>query len=74
MAAPLAKSQFAFELPNLSYVDASLEEPNLRYMPRPVAAPQPPQQQPRPAERDEGRQRPPEPRNNPRDRERDPNR
>lgn len=39
MAAPLTKSQFAFELPNLSYVDASLEEPSLRYMPRPAAAP-----------------------------------
>ena len=30
MSAPIAKSQFAFELPNLSYVDASLEEANLR--------------------------------------------
>ena len=30
MSAPIAKSQFAFELPNLTYVDASLEEANLR--------------------------------------------
>jgi uncharacterized protein YjiS (DUF1127 family) len=30
MSVPTAKSQFAFELPNLSYVDASLEEANLR--------------------------------------------
>jgi uncharacterized protein YjiS (DUF1127 family) len=30
MTAPIGKSQFTFELPNLSYVDASLEEPNLR--------------------------------------------
>jgi uncharacterized protein YjiS (DUF1127 family) len=26
MSAPIAKSQFSFELPNLTYVDASLEE------------------------------------------------
>ena len=26
MSAPIAKSQFAFELPNLTYVDASQEE------------------------------------------------
>jgi uncharacterized protein YjiS (DUF1127 family) len=30
MTAPIDKSQFAFELPNLSYIDVSLEEPNLR--------------------------------------------
>jgi uncharacterized protein YjiS (DUF1127 family) len=30
MSAPIAKSQFAFELPNLTYVDASLEEATLR--------------------------------------------
>jgi len=30
MSAPIAKSQFTFELPNLTYVDASLEEANLR--------------------------------------------
>lgn len=36
MSAPIAKSQFAFELPNLTYVDASLEEANLR-----AAAPPP---------------------------------
>jgi uncharacterized protein YjiS (DUF1127 family) len=30
MSAPIAKSQFAFELPNLTYVDAHLEEPALR--------------------------------------------
>lgn len=30
MSAPIAKSQFAFELPNLTYVDTSLEEANLR--------------------------------------------
>jgi uncharacterized protein YjiS (DUF1127 family) len=40
MSAPIAKSQFAFELPNLSYVDAKLEEPNLRAFPQPVVAPQ----------------------------------
>ncbi len=33
MSAPIGKSQFSFELPNLSYVDASLEEPNLRVAP-----------------------------------------
>jgi uncharacterized protein YjiS (DUF1127 family) len=30
MSAPIAKNLFAFELPNLSYVDASLEEANFR--------------------------------------------
>jgi uncharacterized protein YjiS (DUF1127 family) len=30
MSAPIAKSQFAFQLPNLTYVDASLEEGNFR--------------------------------------------
>jgi uncharacterized protein YjiS (DUF1127 family) len=30
MSAPIAKSQLNFELPQLSYVDASLEEANLR--------------------------------------------
>lgn len=30
MSAPIAKNQFAFQLPNLTYVDAHLEEPNLR--------------------------------------------
>jgi uncharacterized protein YjiS (DUF1127 family) len=30
MSAPISKTQFTFELPNLSYVDASLEEPSLR--------------------------------------------
>ncbi|HUN42624.1 MAG TPA: DUF1127 domain-containing protein [Acetobacteraceae bacterium] len=30
MSAPIAKSQFTFELPNLTYVDAHLEEANLR--------------------------------------------
>jgi uncharacterized protein YjiS (DUF1127 family) len=30
MSAPIAKSQFTFELPNLTYVDTSLEEANLR--------------------------------------------
>jgi uncharacterized protein YjiS (DUF1127 family) len=30
MNAPMAKDQLAFELPKLSYIDASLEEPNLR--------------------------------------------
>lgn len=35
MSAPIAKNQFAFELPNLSYVDASLEEANLRVAPLP---------------------------------------
>lgn len=35
MSAPIAKSQFAFELPNLTYIDASREEPNLRVVARP---------------------------------------
>jgi len=39
MSAPIAKSQFAFELPNLSYVDASLEEPNLRVIPQRAVEP-----------------------------------
>jgi uncharacterized protein YjiS (DUF1127 family) len=30
MSAPIAKDQFTFALPNLSYVDASLEEANFR--------------------------------------------
>jgi uncharacterized protein YjiS (DUF1127 family) len=30
MSAPIAKNQLNFELPQLSYVDASLEEANLR--------------------------------------------
>ncbi|MGE0223798.1 MAG: DUF1127 domain-containing protein [Acetobacteraceae bacterium] len=30
MSAPIAKSQMSFALPNLSYVDAKWEEPNLR--------------------------------------------
>jgi len=30
MSAPIAKTQFVFELPNQSYVDVRLEEPNLR--------------------------------------------
>lgn len=29
MSAPLAKEQFAFELPNLTYVDSRLEDPVL---------------------------------------------
>ncbi len=29
MSAPIAKNQFSFELPKLSYVDAKWEEPNL---------------------------------------------
>ncbi|MGE0417440.1 MAG: DUF1127 domain-containing protein [Acetobacteraceae bacterium] len=33
MSAPIAKSQIAFELPKLSYVDARLEEPNLLQRP-----------------------------------------
>ncbi len=40
MTAPIGKSQFSFELPNLSYVDASLEEPDLRRA-APVAIPRP---------------------------------
>ena len=35
MSAPIAKSQFAFELPNLTYVDA---EPGGGQLPRPAAA------------------------------------
>ena len=38
MSAPIAKSQFAFELPNLTYVDAHLEEPSL-LAPAPVEKP-----------------------------------
>jgi uncharacterized protein YjiS (DUF1127 family) len=38
MSAPITKSQFTFELPNLSYVDASLEEANFR-VPAPPAKP-----------------------------------
>jgi uncharacterized protein YjiS (DUF1127 family) len=30
MSAPIAKNQFVFELPNLTYVDASLEEAHFR--------------------------------------------
>jgi uncharacterized protein YjiS (DUF1127 family) len=30
MSAPIGKNQLAFQLPNLSYIDVSLEEPNLR--------------------------------------------
>jgi uncharacterized protein YjiS (DUF1127 family) len=30
MSAPIAKDQLAFQLPNLTYVDARYEEPNLR--------------------------------------------
>jgi uncharacterized protein YjiS (DUF1127 family) len=30
MSAPIAKSQFTFELPNLTYIDTSLEEANFR--------------------------------------------
>jgi len=38
MSAPIAKSQFTFELPNLTYVDASLEEANFR-APLPASKP-----------------------------------
>ena len=38
MSAHIAKSQFSFELPSLSYIDASWEEPALR---EPAAVPQP---------------------------------
>ncbi len=40
MSAPIAKNQFAFELPNLTYVDAHFEEPTLREAAAPVAPPQ----------------------------------
>lgn len=30
MSAPIAKDRLAFQLPNLTYVDARYEEPNLR--------------------------------------------
>jgi uncharacterized protein YjiS (DUF1127 family) len=33
MSAPIGKSEFSFELPNLSYVHASLEEPSLSEAP-----------------------------------------
>lgn len=36
MSAPIGKNQLAFQLPNLSYIDVSLEEPTLR-----IAAPAP---------------------------------
>lgn len=35
MAAPIAKSDLSFQLPNLSYVDARWEEPSLRSVSRP---------------------------------------
>jgi uncharacterized protein YjiS (DUF1127 family) len=35
MSAPIGKNQLAFQLPNLSYIDVSLEEPNLRVAPTP---------------------------------------
>jgi len=38
MSAPIAKDQFVFELPNLTYVDAHLEEANLR-LPLPAEKP-----------------------------------
>ena len=37
MAAPIAKSDLSFQLPNLSYVDARWEEPSLRSIARPQA-------------------------------------
>jgi uncharacterized protein YjiS (DUF1127 family) len=36
MSAPIAKSQLTFELPKLTYVDASMEEPDLRSPARPA--------------------------------------
>lgn len=36
MSAPITKSQMAFELPKLSYIDTSLEEPAIRPVARPV--------------------------------------
>jgi uncharacterized protein YjiS (DUF1127 family) len=33
MSAPIGKNQLAFQLPNLSYIDVSLEEPSLRVAP-----------------------------------------
>jgi uncharacterized protein YjiS (DUF1127 family) len=33
MSAPIAKSHFTFASPNLTYIDASAEEPNLRALP-----------------------------------------
>src|SRR4051794_28527690 len=37
MSAPIAKNQLAFELPKLSYVDVSLDEPELRDAPHDAA-------------------------------------
>jgi uncharacterized protein YjiS (DUF1127 family) len=38
MSAPITKNQFAFELPNLSYIDISFEEPELRFETKPAKA------------------------------------
>ena len=38
MSAPITKNQFAFELPNLSYIDISFEEPELRPETKPAEA------------------------------------
>ena len=39
MSAPITKSQMAFELPKLSYIDTSLEEPAILAPARPVDGP-----------------------------------
>lgn len=36
MSAPITKGQMAFELPKLSYIDTSLEEPAVRTVARPA--------------------------------------
>lgn len=41
MSAPIAKDQLAFQLPNLTYVDAHFEEPNLDRVTLPTELPKP---------------------------------
>lgn len=40
MSAPIAKDMLAFQLPNLTYVDAHFEEPNLTRVTLPTERPQ----------------------------------
>ncbi len=41
MSAPIARNQLAYQLPNLTYVDAHFEEPNLGRVTLPNELPQP---------------------------------
>lgn len=41
MSAPIAKNKLAFQLPNLTYVDAHPEEPNLERATLPIELPKP---------------------------------